>query len=232
MNNALASLFRRFASDVILVVEDESTEVMVSGFIIEPKTKGKHETGSIKVELQFLQKHKDLYMELHGDYSKNDYVAQSEAQLQNFKTLVLFEIALLMGADIEWATGGAAAASAGGAAAASAGPAGGPVLGSGGAGDDGEISDSNTPIFGNRTAAAAADKDDAAGASAAAGNDDGAGAAGPAGGGAANAANACALTRIRRPCCGLTCPEKGVRISILQRRRPCRCNLQGPEYSL
>ena len=37
---------------VIPVVEDESTEVMVSGFIIEPKgSKAKQKTGSIKVEL-------------------------------------------------------------------------------------------------------------------------------------------------------------------------------------
>ena len=78
-------------------------------------------------------------MELHHDFSKNEYGPQSEAQLQNFKTLLLLEIALLMGADLEWATGGAAAASAG--------PAGGPVLNSGGAGDDGDISDSDSPLF-------------------------------------------------------------------------------------
>ena len=95
---------------VIPVVEDESTEVMISGFTIEPEAAGKaKKTGCIKVELQFLQKHKDLYMELHCDFSKNEYAAQSEAQLQNFKTLLLLEIALLMGTDIEWATGGAAA---------------------------------------------------------------------------------------------------------------------------
>ena len=77
-------------------------------------------------------------MELHCDFSKNEYAAQSEAQLQNFKTLLLLEIALLMGTDIEWATGGAAAASAG--------PAGGPVLNPGAAGDDGDLSD-NAPLF-------------------------------------------------------------------------------------
>jgi hypothetical protein len=38
--------------------------------------------GSIKVELQFLQNHKDLYMELHREFAKNEYIPQSEAQLQ------------------------------------------------------------------------------------------------------------------------------------------------------
>ena len=111
----------------IPVVEDESTDVMVPGFIVDPKIKGSKRIGSIKVNLQFLQNHKDLYMELHRDFTKIEYAPQSEAQLQNFKTLLLLEISLLMGADLEWATGGA-----GGAAAASEGPAGGPVLGSGG----------------------------------------------------------------------------------------------------
>ena len=126
-------------------------------------------------------------MELHGDFTKIEYAPQSEAQLQNFKTLLLLEVALLMGTDLEWATGGAAAASAG--------PSGGPVLGSGAAGDDGEDSD-NAPIFGAEPTAAdkhaaAADKDDASDkGDAGAGLDDGAGAAGPAAAGAAGPAGA------------------------------------------
>ena len=117
----------------IPVVEDESTDVMVPGFIVDPKIKGSKRIGSIKVNLQFLQNHKDLYMELHRDFTKIEYAPQSEAQLQNFKTLLLLEISLLMGSDLEWATGGAGGAGAasegaGGAAVASE------VLGSGGAG--------------------------------------------------------------------------------------------------
>ena len=124
----------------IPVVEDESTDVMVPGFIVDPKIKGSKRIGSIKVNLQFLQNHKDLYMELHRDFTKIEYAPQSEAQLQNFKTLLLLEISLLMGSDLEWATGGAGGAGAasegaGGAAVASE------VLGSGGAGDDDEMSD-------------------------------------------------------------------------------------------
>ena len=104
----LVAMFR-----TIPVVEDESTDVMVPGFIVDPKIKGSKRIGRIKVHLQFLQNHKDLYMELHRDFTKIEYAPQSEAQLQNFKTLLLLEISLLMGADLEWATGGAAAASAG-----------------------------------------------------------------------------------------------------------------------
>ena len=66
----------------ISVVEDESTDVMVPGFIIDPKAKGKQKTGSIKANLQFLQNHKELYMELHRYFTKIEYSPQSEAQLQ------------------------------------------------------------------------------------------------------------------------------------------------------
>ena len=123
---ALVPTFR-----VTPVVEDESTDVMVAGFIIEPKQKGTAKKGSIKVQLQFLQNHKELYTELHRDFSKIEYAPQSEAQLQNFKTLLLLETALLMGTDLEWASGGVAAACAE------------TVLDSGGAGDDGDKSDAD-----------------------------------------------------------------------------------------
>ena len=98
-----------------------------------------------------------------------------------------------MGADLEWATGGA-----GGAGAASEGPAGGPVLGSGGAGDDGDISDSDTPLIAGAPAVGRAGPAVAAGAGAGAGGGlvpadpagAGAGPADPAGVGAANGAGA------------------------------------------
>ena len=47
------------------VAEEESTDIMIPGFIIDPKQNGKKGMGCIKVELQFLQNHKDLYLELH-----------------------------------------------------------------------------------------------------------------------------------------------------------------------
>ena len=178
----------------IPVVEDESTDVMVPGFIVDPKIKGSKRIGSIKVNLQFLQNHKDLYMELHRDFTKIEYAPQSEAQLQNFKTLLLLEISLLMGSDLEWATGGAGGAGAasegaGGAAVASE------VLGSGGAGDDDEMSDT-APLFAGAPAGGGSGPAVAAGAGAGGGAvpDDpagaGAGPADPAGVGAANGAGA------------------------------------------
>jgi hypothetical protein len=40
------------------------TIFVIPGFIVDPKQKGKKGMGGIKVELQFLQNHKDLYLEL------------------------------------------------------------------------------------------------------------------------------------------------------------------------
>ena len=60
----------------IPVVEDESTDVMVPGFTIDPKVKGNKRNGRIKVELRFLQNHKELYMELHRDFTKIEYAPQ------------------------------------------------------------------------------------------------------------------------------------------------------------
>jgi hypothetical protein len=61
--------------------------------------------------------------------------------LQNFKTLLLLEIALLMGTDVEWETGAAPAYPPESAAPASAAPAGGPVLEAGAANDDADMSE-------------------------------------------------------------------------------------------
>jgi hypothetical protein len=40
----------------------------------------------------------------HSQRNGKDYYPQSEAALQNFKTLVVLEISLFLGGDIEWAT--------------------------------------------------------------------------------------------------------------------------------
>ena len=79
-----------------------STSVSIPGFIVDAKAKGKKAFAAQKVELQFLEPHKTLYMELHRDFSKNDYAPQSEASLQNYQTLLMLEIKLLMGCDMEW----------------------------------------------------------------------------------------------------------------------------------
>jgi hypothetical protein len=54
--------------------------------------------------MRFIGNHKNLYLELHRDFSKVDYAPQSEASLQNIQTLIILEIGLLMGCDIDWGT--------------------------------------------------------------------------------------------------------------------------------
>ena len=65
------------------------------------------------VEMQFIDKHKKLYLELHRDLAKQEYAPQSEASLINFQTLLLLEIALLMGCDLDWGTANPEGASGG-----------------------------------------------------------------------------------------------------------------------
>jgi hypothetical protein len=59
--------------------------------------------GHLKIILQFLEHHKDQYLELPCKLEKSDFAPQSEAALQNFKTLVELGIILLKGCNIKWA---------------------------------------------------------------------------------------------------------------------------------
>ena len=88
---------------VIPVIEDHCTSLDVAGFITEWKGKGKNTLHSLKIELQFLEHHKMQFLDLHRELAKIEYSPQSEAALQNFKTLLLLEIALLLGCDLDWA---------------------------------------------------------------------------------------------------------------------------------
>ena len=102
---------------------EASTTVSVTGFLVDAKAKKK---APQQVELQFLEHHKTLYLDLHREFTKSEYAPQSEASLKNFKTLLLLEIAILLGCDLEWATGSSVGA-------AVADP---PVLAAGAAADD------------------------------------------------------------------------------------------------
>ena len=127
---------------------EASTTISVPGFVVDAKLKRKTFAPQ-KVELQFLENHKTLYLDLHREFTKSEYAPQSEASLQNFKTLLMLEITILLGTDIEWATG-----STGGAAVADP-----PVLAPGAAADDGDASmseDSDAPGRAIRDAAAPA----------------------------------------------------------------------------
>jgi hypothetical protein len=95
---------------------EASTTISVPGFVVDAKLKKKTFTPQ-KVELQFLESHKTLYLDLHREFTKSEYAPQSEASLQNFRTLLMLEITILLGADIEWATGSSAVAGSSGSAA-------------------------------------------------------------------------------------------------------------------
>jgi hypothetical protein len=116
---------------------EDSTSVSVPGFLVDPKpSKTKKTFAPIKVEMQFLENHKNLYLELHGDLSKIAYAPQSEAALTNFQTLLIMEIGLLMGCDVDWGTANPASA----ATAANAGAA---ILPPAAGDNDGDASDSS-----------------------------------------------------------------------------------------
>jgi hypothetical protein len=65
---------------------EASTTVSVPGFLVDAK-KTKKAYAPQQVDLQFLEHHKTLYLELHHEFAKSDYAPQSEASLRNFKTL-------------------------------------------------------------------------------------------------------------------------------------------------
>jgi hypothetical protein len=66
---------------------EASTTISVQGFVVDAKLK-KKTFAPQKVELQFLENHKTLYLELHCEFTESEYVPQLEASLQNFKTLL------------------------------------------------------------------------------------------------------------------------------------------------
>ena len=88
---------------VIPQVEDQTTDIMVPGFIVDKSARGNKKLGPSKINLQFLEHHKHNYLDLHHDLAKISYSPQTDAALTNFKTLLELEISLLMGCDTEWA---------------------------------------------------------------------------------------------------------------------------------
>ena len=88
---------------VIPQVEEQTTDIMIPGFIVDKSARGAKRLGPSKINLQFLEHHKENYLELHHDLAKISYSPQTDAALTNFKTLLELEISLLMGCDTEWA---------------------------------------------------------------------------------------------------------------------------------
>ena len=87
---------------VIALNEEQSTDIMIPGFIVDKQARGKQKLSPLKINLQFLEHHKLQYLELHHELAKINYSPQTDAALQNFKILLELEISLLMGCDLEW----------------------------------------------------------------------------------------------------------------------------------
>jgi hypothetical protein len=87
---------------VIAQEEEQSTDIMIPGFIVDKNVRCSKKLGPSKINLQFLQHHKDNYLELHHELAKISYSPQSDAALTNYKTLLELEISLLMGCNIKW----------------------------------------------------------------------------------------------------------------------------------
>ncbi len=81
---------------------EDPTTVSIPGYLVGAKAKGKKAFAPMKVVMPFLEHHRNLYLDLHREFSKGDYAQQSEASLQNFQTLLIMELGLLMGNDIDW----------------------------------------------------------------------------------------------------------------------------------
>jgi hypothetical protein len=137
---------------IIPADEQACTDISIPGFIVEVKKslKGKHTLGPLKISLQFLENHKTQYLELHRELLKLEYSPQTDAALQNFKTLCLLEISLLMGFDIDWGTGDGGELSG-----APVLPAGAKVLPAGASADDKDHSDEDVPLLTPRDSASA-----------------------------------------------------------------------------
>jgi hypothetical protein len=132
---------------VIPVNEELPTSLAVAGFITDRKSgKGKNALHPITLELQFLHHHVKQFTDIHRELMRIEYTPQSETALTNLKILLLLEISLLLGCDVEWAppsgttdidSGGAATSADG----AGSGPVSGPVLTVSGRDDDDESSE-------------------------------------------------------------------------------------------
>ncbi len=86
------------------VNEEQPTKLEVAGFITEWKSSGENSLKPLTLEVQSLEHHKTQYLDLHHELQKMDHhdSPQSQAALQNLNTLLLLEIQLLLGCDVEW----------------------------------------------------------------------------------------------------------------------------------
>jgi len=90
---------------ILPVDEAISTTVSVPGFVLEfhrRKVMAEQKSEDFKLELQFLQHHRDNYLKQCADFSECEYSPKTRASLESFKALLLSEAAILLGWDLEW----------------------------------------------------------------------------------------------------------------------------------
>ncbi len=68
---------------VIAKVEDLSTEIMIPEFLVDTAARSKNRLGPLKINLQFLEHHKNQFLDLHRELIKINYAPQTNTALQN-----------------------------------------------------------------------------------------------------------------------------------------------------
>ena len=66
---------------VIPQVEEQTMDIMIPGFIVDKSARGAKRLGPSKINLQFLEHHKENYLELHHDLAKISYSPQTDAAI-------------------------------------------------------------------------------------------------------------------------------------------------------
>ena len=64
---------------VVAKVEELSTDILIPGFIVDASARGKHRLGPLKISLQFLEHHKDQFLELHQELIKTSILVLTTA---------------------------------------------------------------------------------------------------------------------------------------------------------
>ena len=92
---------------ILPINEAEPTNIYVPGFILQwkgekTKTIAEQKLGDMPVDLQFIKHHKDLYLKLCANFAKLKKAPRTKAELEGFKALLLMDVSILSGCNIEW----------------------------------------------------------------------------------------------------------------------------------
>ena len=91
---------------IVTVNEDADTSVSVAGMVTNWQRRvpiGRQQLSTVNLELQFLEEHRKQYLDMGAAFASISHSPKSKTCLTNFKNLILLDIKVLMGADLEWA---------------------------------------------------------------------------------------------------------------------------------